>query len=570
MTEAERYTITSYDYADLLAEYGDGIDLLSAYPNSTVNYINDIYAVVHLPVENITQSSISVFGYYSIPSCLGLETSAENLPYLTYNSPTPFSTDLNLKGKGVLVGFLDTGIDYRNPVFRNKDGTTRIVSIWDQTIYSENGYPKDLYYGTEYLMDTINEALRSSDPLSIVPSQDTIGHGTMLAGLCAGTPNEEYAFSGIATESEFVVVKLKEAKPYLREFFEIPQTAVCYQENDVIMAVKYLDNMATKLGRPLVICVGIGTSQSDHTGNRIITRFLSSIATNYGRAIITSAGNEGNRGTHYYGDISPPATYDDVELNVDSNEPGFTLQFWGTSPNRFWIDIFTPAGEFLSRVPPISGQTIILSYYDSNIIIDSQIKGPVTNEQFIIMRFNSPMAGIWHFYVYGAAGDLPMQFHFWLPIHNFINKNTVFSLPNNYTTITAPGNSMNLITATAYNPSNLTLYYYDSKGFTVTNYPKPDITAPGVNLLCPFLDNTFANGTGTSLSASYTAGIVATLLEWGVVNNNLPQMNNLLLKKVITQSAIRKPTLEYPNPDWGYGIIDVKRMEKSLNEILAK
>lgn len=570
MTEAERYTITSYDYADLLAEYGDGIDLLSAYPNSTVNYINDIYAVVHLPVENITQSSISVFGYYSIPSCLGLETSAENLPYLTYNSPTPFSTDLNLKGKGVLVGFLDTGIDYRNPVFRNKDGTTRIVSIWDQTIYSENGYPKDLYYGTEYLMDTINEALRSSDPLSIVPSQDTIGHGTMLAGLCAGTPNEEYAFSGIATESEFVVVKLKEAKPYLREFFEIPQTAVCYQENDVIMAVKYLDNMATKLGRPLVICVGIGTSQSDHTGNRIITRFLSSIATNYGRSIITSAGNEGNRGTHYYGDISPPATYDDVELNVDSNEPGFTLQFWGTSPNRFWIDIFTPAGEFLSRVPPISGQTIILSYYDSNIIIDSQIKGPVTNEQFIIMRFNSPMAGIWHFYVYGAAGDLPMQFHFWLPIHNFINKNTVFSLPNNYTTITAPGNSMNLITATAYNPSNLTLYYYDSKGFTVTNYPKPDITAPGVNLLCPFLDNTFANGTGTSLSASYTAGIVATLLEWGVVNNNLPQMNNLLLKKVITQSAIRKPTLEYPNPDWGYGIIDVKRMEKSLNEILAK
>ncbi|MDF2803350.1 MAG: hypothetical protein K0S61_3253 [Anaerocolumna sp.] len=570
MTEAERYTITSNDYADLLVEYGDDIDILSSYPNSTVNYINELFAVVHLPVENITQGSISIFGYYSIPSCLGLETSTETLPYLINSSPTSFSVDLNLKGNGVLVGFLDTGIDYRNPVFQNNDGTTRIVSIWDQTIDSASAFPKDFYYGTEFLMDTINEALRNPNPLSIVPSQDTIGHGTMLAGLCAGTPNEAYDFSGIATEAEFVVVKLKEAKPYLREFFEIPQTAVCYQENDVIMAVKYLDNMATRLGRPLVICVGLGTSQSDHTGNRIITRFLSTIASNYGRGIITSAGNEGNRGTHYYGDISPPATYDDVVLNVDSQEPGFTLQFWGTSPNRFWIDIFTPAGEFLSRVPPISGQTIILSYYDSNIIIDSQIKGPVTNEQFIIMRFNNPPPGQWHFYVYGAAGDLPMQFHFWLPIHNFISKNTVFNEPNNYTTITAPGNSTYIITATAYNPSNLTLYYYDSKGFTVANYPKPDITAPGVNLLCPFLDNSFANGTGTSLSASYTAGIVATLLEWGVVDKNLPQMNNLLLKKVITQSAVRKPTLEYPNADWGYGIIDVKRMEKSLNEILAK
>lgn len=570
MTEAERYTITSNDYADLLVEYGDGIDLLSTYPNSTVNYINDLFAVVHIPVENMTQGSISVFGYYSIPACLGLETSAGNLPNILNNSHTPFRQDLNLKGDGVLVGFLDTGIDYRNPVFRNKDGTTRIVSIWDQTLFSENAYPPDFFYGTEFLMDTINEALRSPDPLTIVPSQDTIGHGTMLAGLCAGTPNEIYDFSGIATEAEFVIVKLKEAKPYLREFFEIPQTAVCYQENDVIMGVKYLNYIASKLGRPLVVCIGLGTSQSDHTGNRIITRYLSTLASDYGRSIIISAGNEGNRGTHYYGDIVAPATYDDVVLNVDPNEPGFTLQFWGTSPNRFWIDIFTPRGEFLSRVPPISGQTIILSYYNSEIIIDSQIKGPVTNEQFIILRFNKPMAGEWHFYVYGAAGDLPMQFHFWLPIHNFISKNTVFIKPNNYTTITAPGNSSYLITATAYNPSNLTLYYYNSKGFTVTNYPKPDITAPGVNLLCPFLDNTFANGTGTSLSAAYTAGIIATLLEWGIVYGNLPQMNNLLLKKVITQGAIRSPALEYPNPDWGYGIIDVKRMEKSLNEIVSK
>lgn len=569
MTEAERYTITSNDYADLLVEYGDSLELLSSYPNSTVNYINDLFAVVHLPVENMTDHSIGVFGYYSIPACLGLETSTDNFPYPGYSSPTPFTQDLNLKGNGVLVGFLDTGIDYRNPAFRGQDGTTRIVSIWDQTIYSPDAYPKDLYYGTEYLMDTINEALKSSDPLSIVPSMDDIGHGTMLAGLCAGTPNEEYNFSGIAPESEFVIVKLKEAKPYLRQFFKIPPDVVCYQENDIIMGVKYLDGMANKLGKPLVICLGLGTTQSDHTGNRILTRYMAGLSTTYGRGLIISAGNEGNRGTHYFGNIIPPANNDEVILKIGENEPGFTLQFWGTSPNRFWIDLFTPSGEFLSRVPPITGQTIVLTYYDSDIIIDSQIKEPISNEQFIILRFSNPVAGEWHFYVYGAAGDLPMRFHFWLPLHNFLGKDTVFLKPNNNTTITTPGNSINLITATAYNPSNLTLYFYDSRGFTVTNYPKPDITAPGVNLLCPFLNNTFANGTGTSLSASYTAGIVATLFEWGIVYNNLPEMNNLLLKKVITQGATRKPDLEYPNPDWGYGIIDISGIEKSLNDILT-
>ncbi|MFV0344497.1 MAG: S8 family peptidase, partial [Anaerocolumna sp.] len=416
--------------------------------------------------------------------------------------------------------------------------------------------------------NTINYALESDDPLSIVPSQDTIGHGTMLAGLCAGSPNEAYGFSGIATEAEFIIVKLKEAKPYLRSFFEIPPSAICYQENDVIMAIKYLDSIATSLDKPLVICIGIGTSQSDHTGNRIVTRYLSSLATKFGRGIVTSGGNEANRASHYYGDIMPSSTYDHVILNVGAEEPGFAMQFWGTSPNRFWIDIYTPSGEFLSRVPPISGKTIIPFHENTILIIDSQIKGLSTNEQFIIMRFHYPMAGQWNFYVYGETGDLPMQFHIWLPIHNFISSNTNFSNPSNYTTITVPGNSANIITTTGYDPSDQTLYHYASKGFTVLNYPKPDIAAPGVNILCPSLNNTFAYGTGTSLSAAYTCGILAILLEWSIANNNLPQMNNLLLKKIVTESAVRTPKNHYPNPDWGYGMLNMKRMKKTISEFL--
>ena len=88
----------------------------------------------------------------------------------------------NLRGQGVLVGIIDTGVDYTNPVFQYADRTTRIVSIWDQTIVSDNP-PQNMVYGTEFTRDQINEALQSEDPLSIVPSTDENGHGTMIAGI---------------------------------------------------------------------------------------------------------------------------------------------------------------------------------------------------------------------------------------------------------------------------------------------------------------------------------------------------------------------------------------------------
>lgn len=568
MTEAERFKILSEDFADLIIDDADKDEILRTYPDASLSLEFGRSNIIHIPVENMTFDSIHRFGYSGIPACFGLLTTESQYPYNLKELPVPFSADGSYTGKGVLIGFIDTGIDYKNAAFRNKDGSSRIVSIWDQTIES-NLYPKGFFYGTEYNNSKINEALKSPNPLSIVPSTDTIGHGTMLAGIAGGSKNEEYNFTSVAEDVSFAVVKLKPAKAYLKEFFAIPPDAICFQETDIISGAVYLNQLAEASGKPLIICLGIGSSQSDHSGNRPLSKYLASVSDMNGRGVTVAAGNEANRGSHYYNDINPPASLDDVVLTVGENTYGFTMQFWGTSPNRFWIDLYAPNEGFITRIPPATSNSIVYTLQDMEITIDSQLREPFSAEQFIVLRFSKPIPGNWHFYVYGLKGDLPMRFHLWLPIHNFLSEGTFFLKPNNYTTIVAPGNNNKLICTTAYNPLDGILFYYASRGNTVNNFPKPDITAPGVNILSPYLDDKFMRVTGTSVSSAYIAGILALLLEWAVTDENFPEMNNALLKKIITQSATRDAEDTYPNPDWGYGIVNASNMGAVINSIIS-
>jgi subtilisin family serine protease len=210
MTQEERYKITSNDYLDLLIEYNKNVSLLEKYPNGTLHVMNNRLAVVYVPApaaKNI-ESSIRQFGYSAIPTCYGLVSEGS----LDASGVTKIRNipSFNLRGQGVLVGIVDTGIDYTNPVFLHEDGTSKIISIWDQTIESEDRYPGEAvyssgivygeaaYFGTVYTAEQINQALTNNDPFSIVPSRDENGHGTMLAGIAAGSEDKASNFSGVA------------------------------------------------------------------------------------------------------------------------------------------------------------------------------------------------------------------------------------------------------------------------------------------------------------------------------------------------------------------------------------
>lgn len=573
MTAEEAKRIYSNEFADLIVEFAGNEPSFKQYPNATFQSLvhtepaeghGHVTYVMRIPINELSNQTISQLGYTAMPALLGIiSESAAEASGITRIRTIP---KLNLRGEGVLIGIVDTGIDYTNPIFLKADGTTKISLLWDQAIYGED-YQSNTFYGTEYTGEQINLALKSPNPYDIVPSRDENGHGTMLAGIIAGNEVPEQGFTGIVPDAELVVVKLKPPKQYLREFWKVPENAVCFQENDISLALEYLELTANRLGKPMSICLALGTSLDSHDSKSYLSRWVSIRAENYNFSIQTAAGNEGSAKRHFFGSINPSKGFETVELRVGENEGDFSMELWGDSPGLFSMDIKTPSGEYIPRIIPKINEARLASFIfeQTKINIDNQIVESGSGDQLILLRFTKPAPGIWVFRVYGK-GDLSLSFHIWLPMEGFISNDTYFLRPDPNTTLLSLGNSTEAITVTAYNHEDRSLYLNASKGYTRTGFIKPDLAAPGVNILSPDLSHGFAAVSGTSPAAAHTSGVAAMLLEWGIVKGNFPFMKTADIKILMIRGANREPELVYPNKDWGYGILDVYNIFNSLRE----
>lgn len=191
MNKEDLYKIYSEDYADFLLDYSGNISMLNQYANAAVRTINFFTAAAYVPIELFTEDIISRINYDTVPTLF--ELTSEEILEASGIRRIRNVPNFDLRGNGVLIGIVDTGIAYTNPVFQYADKTTKIEILWDQTIISDN-YPEDMFYGTEYTEEQINLALSSENPYEIVPSVDDIGHGTMVAGISAGNEDPENGF----------------------------------------------------------------------------------------------------------------------------------------------------------------------------------------------------------------------------------------------------------------------------------------------------------------------------------------------------------------------------------------
>lgn len=569
--------------ADLIYRFGS---LQSERWNNTsslcADYVSSDYIILHMP---LTPDAVSmrVHSYYMIPSMFSpLDYNAMEASGIlsAFNSPA-----LNNQGKGVLIGLVDTGIDYRSPIFQNPDGTTRIAGIWDQSVPIEEdvlpaGVP-DYYpmggssYGTEYTREQINEALASDDPLSLVPTQDTIGHGTFLAGLAAGSSIPQEDFTGAAPEAELAVVKLKPAKKYLRDFYLIPSDAPAFQENDIMMGIKYLRMMADRLKKPLVILLAMGSNSGSHIGTSPLSQVTQNYSGFFGIITVIAGGNETGAAHHFYASIPAGTEYEDVEIRVGKEEAerGFVLELWAADADTYTVGFISPSGERISRIPIIANnETSIPFLLDATTItVNYQLIEAESGSQLIFMRFQTPAAGIWTVRVYNTQ-RFKGTFHMWLPVQGMISEETVFLRPDPYSTITVPGNSRLPITVGAYDTSTGGIYIHSSRGFTPNQIVKPELAAPGVNILGPSVgrkpgsDTPMTTRTGTSAAAAITAGAAANLLGWGIVEGNYPTMSEASVKSYLIRGAQRNPALTYPNREFGYGTLDLFQTFLRLRE----
>ncbi|MDF2589914.1 MAG: hypothetical protein K0S41_3755 [Anaerocolumna sp.] len=553
MTIEEKKSIISEDYANALVEYSRQDEFNLKYANFPLNIIDERYGVIYFPVSDVSTTLQKENAYAMIPKLFGLlEVNQEALGLVKLrNIPR-----MDFKGEQVLLGFVDSGIDYNNTVFKYSDNTTRIVSIWDQTIENMEASEDIFNYGTEYSREVINTAIISEDPYSIVPSKDELGHGTMLAGIAGGSESEE--FQGVAPLTEFVVVKLKPAKTYLRNYFGIPENATCFQEDDIMFGIMYLLKKAILLNRPIAICIGLGTSQGPHDGNLPLSTFISWHGGFNGRAFLAAAGNEGNSRHHYFGTIAGNNPNDLFELNVGADEKAFSMELWGYAPYIYSIDIQSPSGEYIPRIIARYGESREIKFLFDNttVFVDHLIVEAVTGDPMILIRFMAPAPGLWKFKVYCSA-TVDVNYHVWLPITGFITENTFFPNSNPDTTITSSGNALFVTTVTAYDSATNSVYLSSSRGYTRYNVVKPNVAAPGVNIMTPRPMNQFISASGTSIATAYATGIAAILLEWGIVKGNYYSISSLQIQRFLIRGAMTDPQNIYPNNIWGYGKINI-------------
>lgn len=562
-------SVASEDFADFIAPYfTTPEEFIRSQGTDCIDFVNSTLAVVYVPLSTVTPSTYTSYTYSAVPKLYSLlDVTSMDAAGITPAGELPV---LNNQGAGVIVGFVDTGINYTDSLFRNVDGSTRIIGIWDQTnnsdnsnnIENETAKPFSAFsalYGTQYTAEEINLALNSDNPASIVPTRDENGHGTFLASIAAGNRDERAGFSGAAPQASIAMVKLKPAKQYLRDFYLIQDGAEAYQENDIMMGVSYLYFLARKYSMPLVVCIPLGTNMGSHMGMSRLGQYLNQVSLSNGSAVITAAGNETGARHHFRAVMDADTDEVTAELRVGEREAGFSMELWAENMGVYTVGFISPTGEVAREISiPLRGEnTVSFLLEQTQITVYTQIADVSAGSQFIFMRFENPMSGIWRILIRNSL-DIRETFHIWLPVRGFISDETYFLRPDPDTIITDPGNARYPITVTAYDHTKNSIYIHASRGYSLSGRIKPDLAAPGVNILGASVSGRrLTRMSGTSVSAAHLAGAAAILLNWGVLNANYPYLNTPVLKSIFVRGAQRNPALTYPNREFGYGTLDL-------------
>ena len=561
MSECEE-AIYGNEYYDLILDFQELENYLDE--SDCIQKLDSNYSVLYYrPGPSDPPLNVSTYTYTAIPRLFApLDQSALESSGILRVRDQP---NLALYGRGVLMGFIDTDFDYTSPLFRYSDGTTRIVSIWDQQERSGEP-PAGFLYGTEYSREAINSALLSENPRDKIPFQN--GHGSFLAAVAAGSEDIESDFSGVAPECELAFVQLKQAKQNLKDFYFIPSGQQVFQENDIMAAVTYLDGLATKLQKPLVICLALGSNMGSRDGNGPLELCLDTVGRKRQRCITIAAGNEADKRHHFQGMILDRNREERVEISVSEGVWGFAAELWAIAPEYYEITILSPTGERFQALPAIPGKRVEYRFIfeETQASVEYRPVGYDSTSELVYLRFERPAPGLWTLLVRVKA-YVDGNYHIWLPMEGMVSGEVIFLRSNPDTTITVPSDTRIPIGVGGYQSSDDSIYYESGRGFPVNGTVKPDLVAPAVDVYGPFANGRYGTRTGTSIAAAITAGAAAMMLEWTGVRRNDLMATNVSIKNYLILGADRDSFRNYPNREWGWGRLDIYRTFESLRNI---
>lgn len=531
---------------EVIVKFSGSLEDIRTDLNADIELLSQNYAIVTLPLDQLAKLyDYPQIEYIELPKVLSfvLRESLDSACIASVHSPT----GLSLTGKGVIVGIIDSGIDYSHPDFRNSDGTTRIVYLWDQT--GTGTPPQGFRNGVEYTQKQIDLALTSPSPLDIVPQVDTVGHGTAVAGVAAGNGAASGGLErGAAPGASLIVVKLGNTG---NESFT--------RTTEIMRAVKYISDKALELHMPVSMNISYGTNNGSHMGYSLFDRYLDSMCERWKTVISVATGNEGAAG-HHFSTVLTDEEPISIEFSVSGNPRLFYMTLWKNFVDTMTFELISPDGRSTGMIQPLQSVTYrTLSDTDVSVIYAQPTHLTTLQEVYFLFQMRTPAAGtgVWKLIARGEK-IVDGRFNIWLPTVEDVSQNTTFLSPDINLTLTIPSTARSVISVGGYNSIIDIAAVFSGRGADCGCAPmKPDLVAPAVNIVAPKAGGGYDSNTGTSMAAPFVTGSAALMMEWGIVRQNDPFLFNQRVKAFLCRGARRKESLTYPNNQWGYGALSL-------------
>ncbi len=454
-----------------------------------------------------------------------------------------------------------------------EDDTTRIISIWDQTIGRNDVL--GINFGTEYTEEQINQAInlnkQGGDPYSIVPSKDEVGHGTMTAGIIGGRGRNPDLL-GAAPNCKFAIAKLAQLSKSVLEYSGVdPNKTEVYGSAEIMLATRYLANIALRENMPLILYVPVGTNTGGHDGTNEVEGSLDTFGRRPGVVPVVGTGNQGDTQTHIEGKIEQAGDFKTIEVKIGKNQKDLNFSIYCSKPDRVSVSITSPSGEMLNRVD--TKLNFIKDYkfvYEGTIVdLYYSIPDQLTGDELITLKFRNIKDGTWQIRLYGDK-IIDGRYWSWLPQRQLLDPDTRFFNPVETTTLVIPATTSGAVVSAYYNQGFNTTVSGSGRGYTRDGRIKPDVAAGGVNAIVTKPGGGTTVATGSSVASSVLAGCCALILQWAIIEKNDVEISTKkLISYIIAGTKMRKGDV-YPNMEWGYGMLDMQGIFNSLRKYKNK
>lgn len=499
--------ILGYNYAIITSDSLENIDMLLNYPQ--IEYIERPFILTTQDVQSFSRTGI-----------------------------TRFKNTNKLTGKGTILGIIDSGIDYQLDAFKDENGNSKILYYWDQSI--EGNPPNGFKDGTLYTNEDINKAIKGESSIPISP---TSMHGTHVSGIACQ----------IANEANLIVVRVGKRL-----------TDVFSKSTEFMRAIKFILDKALELNMPVAINISYGSNEGSHRGLSLFEQYIDDMCSFWKNNIVVAAGNNGDKDGHK--NIKLEDKEVEVEFVVGANEKILNLNIWPDFIDDFSVQLVNPSNVKSQQISLTSGEI-------RNVLGSTRVRGyfyPISPYS-LLRRLTIQMSsnvditpGIWKL-IFTPIEVVMGNVNIYLPTSEGISKDTRFLASNKNLTVTVPGTASKVITVGSFNSRTDTVSIFSGEGDIEKNVYKPDLLAPGEDILSVLPGGSVGVLSGTSMATPHVTGVVALLMEWGIVNKNDLFFYSQKIRAFLIKEAKRNPLYNYPNNSMGYGILDLSNV--NLNDM---